>query len=97
MQQIELDNEIANVSRVLPDAVLNSSGLVYSALLEGGITRKQSKNGFLYIDANGNRVRDPAELARFASMAIPPAYTDVIFSAIHVDFIDFLGIFYPTP
>lgn len=81
MRQIGLDDDIAKVTRGLPDAVLTTSGLVYCASLEGGITRRQGKNGFLYYDAGGNRIRDPAELARFASMAIPPAYTNVIISA----------------
>lgn len=79
MQHVEL-KDFAKV-RTLPDSILSSSGLIYSASLEGGITRKQGKNGFLYYDGGGNRVRDPKELARLASLAIPPAYTDVVISA----------------
>ncbi|RYD43654.1 MAG: DNA topoisomerase IB, partial [Verrucomicrobiaceae bacterium] len=69
------------IVRTLPDAVLSSSGLVYSASLEGGITRKPGKSGFLYYDGSGNRIRHRLELARIASLAIPPAYTDVVISA----------------
>jgi DNA topoisomerase-1 len=49
--------------------------LIYSASLEGPITRKHAKNGFQYHNAGGNSVRDPAELTRIASLAVPPAYT----------------------
>jgi DNA topoisomerase I len=78
MQHVELD-EMATV-HTSPEAIL-SSGLVYSASLEGGITRKPGKSGFRYYDGGGNRIRDPRELARIASLAIPPAYTDVVISA----------------
>lgn len=92
MRQLELGNETAKISRALPDAVLTNSGLVYAASLEGGITRKQGKNGFIYYDAGGNRVRDPAALARFASLAIPPAYTDVVISANPATHLQAVGI-----
>lgn len=81
MQQLGMDNNIAKISRALPDIMLANSGLVYVSRLEAGITRRQGKTGFLYYDAGGNRVRDRGELARIASLAIPPAYTDVIISA----------------
>lgn len=81
MEQVDLSGDMAKVTKALPAAVLQSSGLVYSSSLEGGITRKPGKTGFLYYDASGNRIRDPQELARFAAMAIPPAYTDVVISA----------------
>jgi DNA topoisomerase-1 len=81
MQPIGLDDDNANITRTLPEAVLTSSGLVYTSSLEGGITRKQGKNGFLYYDAVGNRIRDTVVLGRIASLAIPPAYTDVVISA----------------
>lgn len=81
MRQIELDSETADIAHTLPEVVLTSSGLVYASSLDGGITRSQGKNGFVYRDAAGNRVRDAAVLARIASLAIPPAYTDVVISA----------------
>lgn len=56
------------------------AGLVYSPSLEGGITRRQGKRGFLYYDAAGKPVRDPQEIARFSALAIPPAYRDVVIS-----------------
>jgi DNA topoisomerase-1 len=80
MHQVDLVEGMALVTRDLPQAVFQGSGLVYASSLEGGITRKPGKNGFLYFDASGNRIRDPRELARFSAMAIPPAYTDVVIS-----------------
>lgn len=81
MKHIDLSQTSANVRKELPDALMPSSGLVYVSSLEGGISRKLGKKGFLYYDAGGNRIRDPEELARFSAMAIPPAYTDVVISA----------------
>ena len=54
--------------------------LVYLSNLDGGITRKPGKRGFLYYDADGRRIEDRAELDRIAALAIPPAYTDVMIS-----------------
>lgn len=57
-----------------------TSGLVYIAGLESGITRKQGRNGFLYYMPDGRRITDKSEIARLNALAIPPAYTDVIIS-----------------
>ena len=81
MLQVDLADNVAKVTRELPQAVMEGSGLVYASTLEGGVTRKPAKKGFLYYDAAGNRIRDPQELARFSSLAIPPAYTNVIISS----------------
>lgn len=58
-----------------------SAELVYLANLDSGITRRPGKRGFLYHDADGQRITDRAELDRIAALAIPPAYTDVLISA----------------
>lgn len=43
-----------------------------------GIQRKRSgKQGFIYIGVDGERIRDPDEIRRIKSLAIPPAYRDV--------------------
>ncbi|HSC81203.1 MAG TPA: DNA topoisomerase IB, partial [Chitinolyticbacter sp.] len=42
-----------------------------------GLRRVRRGKGFAYQDSNGQPVRDAATLARIASLAIPPAYTDV--------------------
>src|SRR3954447_4695659 len=47
----------------------------------GGIARKGSKGRFRYYDRNGERITDPAVLARIESLVIPPAWNDVWISA----------------
>ena len=42
-----------------------------------GIRRKMSALGFRYYRSDGRLIRQQAELKRFASLAIPPAWTDV--------------------
>src|SRR3954452_5050943 len=40
-------------------------------------TRKGTRRPFRYLDAHGNRIRDPAVIARLDALAIPPAWKDV--------------------
>src|SRR3954470_15652617 len=42
-----------------------------------GIRRVKRGRGFVYVDACGNRVTDPATLQRIGHLVIPPAWTDV--------------------
>jgi DNA topoisomerase-1 len=42
-----------------------------------GIGRKRAGNGFVYVGVDGQPIRDPDELRRIKSLAIPPAWTDV--------------------
>jgi len=42
-----------------------------------GYARRRSGRGFSYRDADGRTVTDPELRARFAALAIPPAWTDV--------------------
>ncbi|HET7677058.1 MAG TPA: hypothetical protein VFK38_04330 [Candidatus Limnocylindrales bacterium] len=42
-----------------------------------GIRRIRAGRGFSYRDADGRPVRDPAELRRIRSLAVPPAWRDV--------------------
>ncbi|MGV1895830.1 DNA topoisomerase IB [Agrobacterium vitis] len=57
-----------------------TSGLVYGPGLETGITRKMGARGFLYYRPDGRRITQADEIARLNSLAIPPAYTDVVIS-----------------
>ena len=43
----------------------------------GGWRREGSRGRFRYYDARGNRITDPAKLARIESLVIPPAWRDV--------------------
>ena len=40
-------------------------------------TRQGTRRPFRYFDAQGNRIRDPAVIARLEALAIPPAWKDV--------------------
>lgn len=42
-----------------------------------GLSRRRWRDRFIYLDADGERLRDEATLARIAALVIPPAYTDV--------------------
>jgi DNA topoisomerase-1 len=44
---------------------------------ETGITRRRRGRGFEYVDADGERIEDPAVLSRINELVIPPAWTDV--------------------
>jgi DNA topoisomerase-1 len=51
--------------------------LRYASPDEPGVHRRRSGKGFVYKDAGGGRISDPAILARIKSHAIPPAWTEV--------------------
>jgi len=42
-----------------------------------GLSRRRWRDRFIYLDTEGQRVRDPDTLARIAALVIPPAYSDV--------------------
>lgn len=66
---------VQNGNAALADA--KSVGLRYVADHHPGITREPVKNGFRYLDVNGQCIEDEVELARIKSLAVPPAWTDV--------------------
>src|SRR5436190_156365 len=54
-----------------------AAGLVYVSDSDPGIRRLRRGSKFVYLTPNDRPVVDDAELARIASLAIPPAYEDV--------------------
>jgi DNA topoisomerase-1 len=60
-----------------PARTAQAAGLRYVSDTMPGISRKGSGKGFTFIGPDGKTVRDPEQLARIRSLAIPPAYTDV--------------------
>ena len=58
-------------------AEIEVPGLRYVSDAMPGIRRRRAGKGFTYIDADGNRVRDKAQLERIRKLVIPPAWTDV--------------------
>lgn len=63
--------------QVLPVASAEEAGLRHVTDAEPGIRRVRAGEGFHYLGVDGKRIRDRAELARVASLGIPPAWTDV--------------------
>lgn len=57
------------------------AGLVYASDFEPGIRRARKGRGFVYFDPHGKRVTDAETLHRIATIAVPPAWTDVWISA----------------
>ena len=60
-----------------PEQVATEAGLRYVSDMAPGITRKKRGKGFSYEKPDGTVITDPEERARIASIAIPPAWTDV--------------------
>jgi DNA topoisomerase-1 len=52
-------------------------GLHYVADGAPGFSRQRTRSGFRYLDISGRPLKDPTQLARIKSLAIPPAWTDV--------------------
>ena len=42
-----------------------------------GLTRRRQGKGFTYLDADGEKVTEPEDLARVSELGIPPAWKDV--------------------
>lgn len=51
--------------------------LIHTSDLSPGFRRKKAGKGFIYLDPDGNRLVDAAQLARIRSLVIPPAYQSV--------------------
>ena len=65
------------VPLVDPVEAARAAALKYVSDARPGLRRKRFRDGFLYLDAEGQRVRDPETLERIRKLAIPPAWTDV--------------------
>lgn len=59
------------------EAHLDSVGLRRIAVGDLTIRRRRCGKGFMYLDADGRRIEDRAELKRIRSLAIPPNYAEV--------------------
>ena len=61
-----------------PIEAAEAVGLEYVSDEMPGIRRQRSgKAGFVYLDLQGDRIRDPQEIRRIEALAIPPAYQSV--------------------
>jgi DNA topoisomerase-1 len=60
-----------------PHVVAREAGLRYVSDQLPGIRRRKHGASFSYVDPSGKPLKDPAQLERIRSLAIPPAYTEV--------------------
>ena len=60
-----------------PIEVAEAAGLRYVSDTMPGIRRRKASSGFSYVGPAGKTIKDPAELNRIRSLAVPPAYTEV--------------------
>lgn len=73
-----IQRHIRTVIRTDPIAAAQAAGLQYVSDDVPGIRRqRQGKKGFIYFTPEGERIRDPKEIQRINTLAIPPAYRDV--------------------
>jgi DNA topoisomerase-1 len=63
--------------RVAPIDSARAAGLSYVTDSATGLSRRRSGRGFRYLDPDGRPVRDADTLRRIASLAIPPAWSEV--------------------
>src|SRR5215218_8694202 len=70
-------SSVVSLSKPDPVSSARSAGLRYTTDTKPGIRRKRNGKGFAYLDANGRRIRDAAEIARIRGLVIPPAWRDV--------------------
>ena len=68
---------MAKAPAALPRESARAAGLRYVSDRRPGIRRTMSSLGFKYSRPDGHLIRNPTELKRIASLAIPPAWTDV--------------------
>jgi DNA topoisomerase-1 len=66
-------------SRVVTEPVESAKAAGLSYVTDGrpGLRRRRIGRGFVYVDADGRRLRDRAMLARIRALAIPPAWREV--------------------
>lgn len=85
-EHLSRPSTVERVPKSAPALVAATATLLAEALPEQlryvddtrpGYTRRRLRGQFAYFDTRGQRIRDPAIIARINKLAIPPAYTDV--------------------
>lgn len=61
----------------LIDRLAADKGLVLVSPAALTIQRRRCGSGFMFLDATGRALREPMEIARLKTLAVPPAYSDV--------------------
>jgi DNA topoisomerase-1 len=75
-----------------PKITAKAVGLRYVSDSSPGYTRKATKTGFTFLDAEGKPVKDKELQQRFKSLVIPPAYTNVWISPHENGHLQFTGV-----
>ena len=75
-----------------PKVTAKAVGLRYVSDSSPGYTRKATKTGFSFLDADGKPVKDKELQQRFKSLVIPPAYTNVWISPYENGHLQFTGV-----
>jgi DNA topoisomerase-1 len=76
--ETEFDRPIAPLALGDPPLMAaRAARLRYVGDWQPGIIREPRKKGFVYVDRDGKRVRDPETVRRIQALVIPPAWTDV--------------------
>lgn len=68
---------VATGAAAVEAVIARQAGLRYVLDSAPGIRRKRAGKGFVYLSVDGQRIRDPEQIARIRSLAVPPAYTNV--------------------
>ncbi|HCF29944.1 MAG TPA: hypothetical protein DEV81_22705, partial [Cyanobacteria bacterium UBA11049] len=72
-----IDREVQAALTIEPAQSAAIVGLRYVTDNTNGIERRRAGKGFYYVNSDGNRITDKAELNRIKALAIPPAWRDV--------------------
>jgi DNA topoisomerase-1 len=75
-----------------PRQAATHASLHYVTGMPPGLTRRRAGQGFVYHNAQGRQVKDPAVLARIRSLVIPPAWKNVWICASPHGHLQALGI-----
>lgn len=59
-------------------SIEGGQSLRWGSATDLSIRRRRNGRGFVYVDADGSRITEPRQLRRIRSLAIPPAYSDVL-------------------
>ena len=77
MERVPKSAPATNASSAPTSAEALPERLRYVDDTRPGYTRRRLRGRFAYFDTRGERIRDPAVIARINKLAIPPAYTNV--------------------
>jgi DNA topoisomerase-1 len=77
----ELGRSRANAASASALRLAKNLGLTYVSADQLSLRRKRHGENFRYIDADGQPIRDLDTLQRLKSVAVPPAYEEVLYAA----------------